>query len=65
MARRSSNGVIYTKWRKAFPNGELQIGDDYTMSFDAKGRGMFIAAGNESGNQAVNTAIVNTSLTSD
>ena len=60
-----SSGGIYTKWRKAFPNGELQIGDDYTMSFDAKGRGMFIAAGNESGNQDVNTAIVNTSLTSD
>lgn len=60
-----SNGGIYTKWRKAFPNGELQVGDDYTLSFDAKGLGMFIAVGNESGNQAVNSPISNTSLTSD
>lgn len=60
-----SNGGIYTKWGKAFPNGELQVGDDYTLSFDAKGLGMFIAVGNESGNQAVNSPISNTSLTSD
>lgn len=60
-----SNGGIYTKWGDAFPNGELPLGDDYTFSFDAKGLGMFIAAGNESGDQAANSPISNTSLTSN
>lgn len=43
-----ANNGIYTKWSSAFPNGELQIGDDYTLSFDAKGRGTFMVVKNES-----------------
>lgn len=41
-------GGFYTKWGGAFPNGQLQIGDDYTLSFDAKGNGIFGAVKNES-----------------
>ena len=40
-------GGIYTKWAGAFPNGEIQIGKRYTMSFDAKGKGVFSVIGNE------------------
>lgn len=43
-------GGFYTKWGGAFPNGQLQIGDDYTLSFDAKGSGVFRTVKNESGN---------------
>ena len=39
---------IYTKWGQAFPNEQLQVGDDYTFSFDAKGRGAIGVAKNES-----------------
>lgn len=39
---------FYTMWGDAFPNGQLQIGDDYTLSFDAKGSGIFGAVKNES-----------------
>lgn len=58
-------GGIYTRWADAFPNGELQIGENYTFSFDAKGTGTFLAVGNESGNQATKTSVVGTSLTSN
>ena len=58
-------GGIYTKCADAFPNGELQIGENYTFSFDAKGTGTFLAVGNESGNQATKTSVVGTSLTSN
>ncbi|WP_136344672.1 hypothetical protein [Ligilactobacillus animalis] len=56
-------GGIYTRWADAFPNGELQIGENYTFSFDAKGTGTFLAVGNESGNQATKTSVVGTALT--
>lgn len=56
-------GGIYTKWAGAFPNGELQIGENYTFSFDAKGTGTFSAVGNESGDQAKKTSVVGTALT--
>lgn len=58
-----SNGGIYTKWKKAFPNGELQVGDDYTLSFDAKGSGVFKTVKNES--EAGDGSLSGTSLTSN
>lgn len=58
-----SDGGIYTKWIKAFPNGELQVGDDYTLSFDAKGTGVFKTVKNES--EASDDPLAGTSLTSD
>lgn len=58
-----SNGGIYTKWKKAFPNGELQVGDDYTLSFDAKGLGVFKTVKNES--EAGDGSLSGTSLTSN
>ncbi|MDY2688792.1 MAG: carbohydrate binding domain-containing protein [Limosilactobacillus reuteri] len=39
---------IYTKWSDAFPDGELQVGEAYTFSFDIKGNGTFSAVKNES-----------------
>lgn len=39
---------IYTKWSDAFPDGELQVGETYTFSFDIKGNGTFSAVKNES-----------------
>ena len=56
-------GGIYTKWGGAFPNGELQVGDDYTLSFDAKGSGVFKTVKNES--EAGDGSLAGTSLTSD
>ena len=41
---------IYTKWSDAFPDGELQVGEAYTFSFDIKGNGTFSAVKNESEN---------------
>lgn len=61
----SIDGGIYTKWAKAFPNGEFQIGERYTLSFDAKGDGIFFAVGNESDEQAVKMPLVGKELTSD
>lgn len=61
----SIDGGIYTKWDKAFPNGEFQIGERYTLSFDAKGDGIFFAVGNESDEQAVKMPLVGKELTSD
>ena len=58
-----SDGGIYTKWIKAFPNGELQVGDDYTLSFDAKGTGVFKTVKNES--EAGDGSLSGTSLTSN
>ena len=45
-------GGIYTPWGQAFPNGQLQVGDDYTFSFDAKGTGTFSKVTNEGENKA-------------
>lgn len=56
-------GGIYTKWGGAFPNGELQVGDDYTLSFDAKGTGVFKAVKSES--EASDGSLSGTSLTSN
>ncbi|WGN89043.1 hypothetical protein [Ligilactobacillus faecis] len=56
-------GGIYTKWGGAFPNGELQVGDDYTLSFDAKGTGVFKTVKNES--EASDGSLSGTSLTSN
>ena len=39
---------IYTKWGDAFPDGQIQIGEQYTFSFDVKGSGRFSTAKNES-----------------
>lgn len=58
----SSNGGIYTKFSDAFPNGEIQVGDNYTISFEAKGNGKFSAVRNESD---PNFGLVNEPLTSD
>lgn len=44
----SSWGGFYTRWGDAFPNGQLQVGEDYTISFDAKGSGTFEVVKNES-----------------
>lgn len=56
-------GGIYTRWGGAFPNGELQVGDDYTLSFDAKGTGVFKTVKNES--EASDGSLSGTSLTSN
>lgn len=52
---------IYTKWGQAFPNEQLQVGDDYTFSFDAKGRGTIGVVKNESegGNPLSGTSLTN------
>ncbi|WP_347284064.1 hypothetical protein [Lactobacillus taiwanensis] len=65
MVHISSNidGGIYTRWGGAFPNGELQVGTVYTMSFDAKGKGTFYSVRNESYNDT--NQIVGQSLTND
>lgn len=39
---------IYTKWGGAFPDGEIQVGEAYTFSFDIKGSGTFSNVKNES-----------------
>lgn len=57
-------GGIYFFWGDVYRNDNLKVGDKYTFSFDAKGSGIFFAVGNESGNAAVSTPIVGTSLTS-
>ena len=44
----SKGGGIYTKWGGAFPDGQLQVGETYTFSFDIKGSGTFSNIGNES-----------------
>ena len=61
----SSDGGIYTKWSSAFPNGEFQVGERYTMSFDAKGEGKFLAVGNEGDGQANKMPVVGKDLTSE
>lgn len=63
----SSNiaGGIYTRWAGAFPNGELKVGETYTFSFDARGKGSFYAVGNESGGKASTDPLVHTSVTTD
>ncbi|MEY8736419.1 hypothetical protein AB9M75_04010 [Lactobacillus sp. AN1001] len=43
----NSYGGIYTRWGEAFPNVQFQVGDNYTLSFDAKGRGIFETVRNE------------------
>lgn len=44
-----SNGTgIYTKWGGAFPDGQIQVGEQYTFSFDVKGSGKFATVHNES-----------------
>lgn len=52
---------IYTKRGQAFPNEQLQVGDDYTFSFDAKGRGIIGVVKNESegGNPLSGTSLTN------
>ncbi|MEY8737200.1 phage tail spike protein [Lactobacillus sp. AN1001] len=52
---------IYTKWGQAFPNEQLQVGDDYTFSFDAKGKGTIRVVKNESegGNPLSGTSLTN------
>lgn len=45
-------GGIYTPWEQAFPSEQLQVGDDYTFSFDAKGTGTFEKVTNEGENKA-------------
>ena len=43
------NGAgIYTKWGGAFPDGQIQVGEQYTFSFDVKGSGKFLTVRNES-----------------
>lgn len=43
------NGTgIYTKWGGAFPDGQIQVGEQYTFSFDVKGSGKFQSVKNES-----------------
>lgn len=44
----SKGGGIYTRWGGAFPDGQLQVGETYTFSFDIKGSGTFSNIGNES-----------------
>jgi hypothetical protein len=44
----SKGGGIYTQWGGAFPDGQLQVGETYTFSFDIKGSGTFSNIGNES-----------------
>ena len=44
----SKGGGIYTQWGGAFPDGQLQVGETYTFSFDIKGSGIFSNIGNES-----------------
>lgn len=44
----SKGGGIYTQWGGAFPDGQLQVGETYTLSFDIKGSGTFANIGNES-----------------
>ena len=39
---------IYTKWGGAFPDGQIQVGEQYTFSFDIKGSGKFATVKNES-----------------
>ncbi len=39
---------IYTKWGGAFPDGQIQVGEQYTFSFDIKGSGKFATVHNES-----------------
>ena len=39
---------IYTKWGGAFPDGQIQVGEQYTFSFDVKGSGKFQSVRNES-----------------
>ncbi|TGY52909.1 hypothetical protein [Ligilactobacillus murinus] len=56
-------GGFYTRWGDAFPNGQLQVGDDYTISFDAKGRGTFEVVKNES--EAGNGPLSGVNLTND
>lgn len=41
-------GGIYTQWGGAFPDGQLQVGEAYTFSFDIKGSGKFSTVHNES-----------------
>lgn len=43
----SQGGGIYTKWGDAFPDGQIQIGEQYTFSFDIKGSGTFRSVKNE------------------
>ena len=65
MVHISSNidGGIYTRWAGAFPNGELQVGTVYTISFDAKGKGIFYSVRNESYNDT--NQIIGQSLTNN
>lgn len=44
----SKGGGIYTQWGGAFPDGQLQVGEQYTFSFDIKGSGKFSTVHNES-----------------
>ena len=44
----SKGGGIYTQWGGAFPDGQLQVGEQYTFSFDIKGSGKFSTVRNES-----------------
>lgn len=44
----SKGGGIYTQWGGAFPDGQLQVGETYTFSFDIKGSGIFSNIGNKS-----------------
>ncbi|WP_225415488.1 phage specificity protein [Limosilactobacillus reuteri] len=44
----SKGGGIYTRWGGAFPDGQLQVGEQYTFSFDIKGSGKFSTVHNES-----------------
>lgn len=43
-----NNGGIYTKWGEAFPDGQIQVGEQYVFSFDIKGNGTFSSVKNES-----------------
>lgn len=52
ISEKTRYGGIYTPWGQAFPNGQLQVGDDYTFSFDAKGTGTFSKVTNEGENKA-------------
>lgn len=49
-----NNSGIYTKWGRAFPDGQIQVGEQYTFSFDIKGTGTFSMVKNES--ESVNIA---------
>lgn len=62
ISEKTRYGGIYTPWGQAFPNGQLQVGDDYTFSFDAKGTGTFSKVTNEGENKA---GLDGVALTSD